>query len=56
MSKTNKSRRTYAKEFKKSVLKRLEPPTIDTVASLPEELDVPRTTIYQLEGREDGCS
>jgi transposase len=47
MSKTNKSRRTYAKEFKESVLKRLEPPTNDTITSLSEELDVPRTTIYQ---------
>ena len=47
MSRTSKNRRSYIKEFKESVLKRLEPPTDDTVASLSEELDVSRTTIYQ---------
>jgi len=47
MSKNNKNNRTYTKEFKASVLNRLEPPTNDTVASLSEELDIPRTTIYQ---------
>lgn len=47
MSKTNKNGRTYTEEFKTSVLKRLEPPTNDTVASLAEELGVSRTAIYQ---------
>jgi len=47
MSETSKNRRSYTKEFKESVLKRLEPPTDDTVASLSEELAVSRTTIYQ---------
>ena len=46
MSKTNKSRRRYTPEFKESVLKRLEPPTKETAASLGEELGIPRTTIY----------
>lgn len=47
MSKDNKKNRTYTKEFKASVLKRLEQPTTDTITSLSEELGVPRTTIYQ---------
>lgn len=47
MSKTNKNRRVYTKEYKASVLRRLEPPTDDTVASLSEELGVSRTAIYQ---------
>lgn len=40
-------KRTYSKEFKESVLKRLEPPANDTPTSLSKELNVPRTTIYQ---------
>lgn len=40
-------KRTYSKEFKESVLKRLEPPTNDTPTSLSRELNIPRTTIYQ---------
>src|SRR5690554_2773026 len=46
MSKTQKIRRRYTSEFKESVLKRLEPPTSDTVTSLSEELGVTRGTIY----------
>ena len=46
MSKTRK-KRSYTKEFKASVLKRLEKPTTDTITSLSDELGVPRTTIYQ---------
>lgn len=46
MSKTNKGRRRYTAEFKESVLKRLEPPTKDTVSSLAEELGISRTAIY----------
>ena len=38
---------SYTKEFKTSVLKRLEQPTTDTITSVSEELGVPRTTIYQ---------
>ena len=38
---------TYSKEFKESVLKRLEPPTKDAPTSLSRELNIPRTTIYQ---------
>lgn len=47
MPKDNKKNRPYTKEFKESVLKRLEPPTNDTITSLSKELRVPRTTIYQ---------
>lgn len=46
MSKTNKGRRRYTAEFKESVLKRLEPPTKDTVSSLAEELGISRTAIH----------
>ena len=46
MSKPNKSRRRYTTEFKESVLKKLEPPTNYTVASLAEELDISKTAIY----------
>ena len=38
---------SYTREFKASVLKRLEEPTKDTIASLSDELGVPRPTIYQ---------
>lgn len=44
--KGNKNSRRYSPEFKTSVLKRLKPPTNDTVASLSEELDVSKTSIY----------
>lgn len=47
MAKETPSRKRYSKEFKASVLKRLEPPTNDTVQSLAEELNISRTTIYQ---------
>lgn len=40
-------RRHYSKEFKESVLQRLEPPTQDTVTSLSKELNISRATIYQ---------
>jgi len=46
MSDTRK-KTSYTKEFKASVLKRLEEPTTDTITSLSDELGVPRTTIYQ---------
>ncbi|RBP35547.1 hypothetical protein DFR81_1391, partial [Garciella nitratireducens] len=41
MPKDNKKNRPYTKEFKESVLKRLEPPTNDTITSLSKELRVP---------------
>lgn len=47
MSKDNKKKKSYIKEFKALVLKRLEEPTTDTITSLSEELGIPRTTIYQ---------
>jgi hypothetical protein len=47
MTKETTSKKYYPKELKASVLKRLEPPTTDTVTSLSRELDIPRTTIYQ---------
>ena len=34
----HKNRKVYTKEYKASILRRLEPPTDDTVASLSEEL------------------
>ena len=43
----NNSKRTYTKEFKESVLKRIESPSNETATSLAEELNIPRTTIYQ---------
>ena len=48
MSKNNKNNKNkkYTKEFKASVLKRLEQPTTDTVTSLSKELGIPRPTIY----------
>jgi transposase-like protein len=46
MSKTNKGRKRYSKEFKESVLQRLESSN-ETVKSISEELNIPRTTIYQ---------
>ena len=46
MSKT-RNKTSYTREFKASVLKRLEEPTTDTITSLSAELEVPRTTIYQ---------
>lgn len=36
---------TYSKEFKESVLKRLEPPTKDTPTSLSRELNIPTHAI-----------
>lgn len=47
MTKNNKGRKRYTQEFKKSVLKRLEPPTNDTIASLSDELGVSKTSIYK---------
>ena len=47
MPKDNKRNKHYSKEFKESVIKRLEHPTNDTVTSLSNELGIPRTTIYQ---------
>ena len=44
---TTRKKTSYTKEFKASVLKRLEEPTKDTITSLSDELGVPRTTIYQ---------
>ena len=44
---TTRKKTSYTREFKNSVLKRLEEPTNDTITSLSEEFGVPRTTIYQ---------
>lgn len=46
MIKSQKTKRRYTREFKETVLRRLEPPTNDTVTSLSEELGVTRGTIY----------
>lgn len=47
MTKAASTKKYYSKEFKASVLKRLEPPTTDTVTSLSRELSIPRATLYQ---------
>jgi len=46
MPKNNKNNKSDTKEFKNSVLKRLELPTNDTVLSLAKELNIPKTTLY----------
>ena len=46
MSETRK-KTSYTKEFKASVINRLEEPTNDTITSISDDLGVPRTTIYQ---------
>lgn len=43
----NNSKRIYTKEFKDSILKRLDSPTNETVSSLAEELNISKSTIYQ---------
>ena len=43
----NNSKRTYTKEFKDSILKRLDSPTNETVSSLGEEFNISKSTIYQ---------
>jgi transposase len=47
MAKKNQIRNRFSEEFKASVLKRLEPPTNDTVMSLSKELNISRSAIYQ---------
>ena len=47
MPKNNSENKRYTKEYKESVLKRLEPPTNETIKSLSDKLQIPRTTIYQ---------
>ncbi len=37
----------YSKEFKESVLRRLEEPTNEYIASICEELGISRSTIYK---------
>ena len=43
----NKRGKRYTKEFKDSILKRLDQPSNETVASISEETSIPKTTIYQ---------
>ena len=45
MAKNNSKNKSYTKEFKDSVLRRLE--QNETVGSLSEELDISKSTIYQ---------
>ena len=40
-------KRTYTNEYKESVLKRLEQPTNDTIASISDELKISKSTIYE---------
>ena len=56
MPKQTSTRKHYSKEFKKSVLKRLEPPTNDTVAGLSRELNISRSAIYQWIRAQDNTS
>lgn len=47
MPKDNKKNNNYSKEFKESVLKRLEPPANESVPQLSKELGISKSTIYQ---------
>lgn len=47
MTKNNTRNTQYTKEFKDSILKRLEHPSNETVSSLAEELNISKSTIYQ---------
>lgn len=47
MSNNNKRGRRYTKEFKDSILKRLDQPSNETVAGISAETDIPKGTIYQ---------
>ena len=40
-------RKKYTKEFKESILKRIDGPSDETITYIAGELDIPRTTIYQ---------
>lgn len=54
MSENHKNGTSYTEEFKESVVRRLKPPTNDTVASLAVELNISRSAIYQWLRAEDG--
>ena len=47
MPKNNAINKQYTKEFKDSILKRLEHPSKESVSSLSEELNISKSTIYQ---------
>ena len=47
MSKTNTRNARYTKEFKESILERLDYPSNESVSSLSEELNISKSTIYQ---------
>ena len=47
MANKNKRGRRYTQEFKDSILKRLNQPSSETVASISEETGIPKGTIYQ---------
>lgn len=47
MPNNNKRGRKYTKELKDSILKRLDQPSNETVASISAETDIPKGTIYQ---------
>ena len=46
MTKDNKRGKHYTKEFKDSILKRLEAPTNETVTSISEDTGVSKPSIY----------
>ena len=47
MPNNNKKGQRYTKEFKESILKRLEQPSSETVASVAQEISISKATIYQ---------
>lgn len=47
MQKNNTKKKQYTKEFKNSVLKRLESPSNESISIISEELGISRSTIYQ---------
>lgn len=47
MPKNNSNKKQYTLEFKEAILKRLQPPSNETVSKLSKELDISKSTIYQ---------
>lgn len=47
MPKDNNNNNQYTKEFKESVLKRLEPPKSESVPEISKDLNIAKSTIYQ---------
>ena len=47
MPKDNYNNKQYTKQFKESVLKRLEPPKSESVPEISKDLNIAKSTIYQ---------